>query len=288
MTETERMQALLLKIKNHFCDGNAALLARHLKKDGSYINRLFYPEGKKGAKGIGIEIMDACKKAFPLPRGYWDYMPDDFEFVMNPLATSKPDYIASIIASHQRSHDTTRRLIEASNRSSPPEWFDTEIFKGDSSAPIGARLAIAERPEQSTQSNVEPRPTVNGNVPLISWVRAGEFCESPDNFEPGDAEEFLPRPLQNMGKHVFALTVRGDSMDTADGYREGEIVYVDPDKSPVSGQDVVARVDNKLNLKRYKEDQEGPYLLQLNGNIIIRPTGEWSICGVVVFSGKRR
>ncbi len=77
-------------------------------------------------------------------------------------------------------------------------------------------------------------------------------------------------------------------MDTADGYREGEIVYIDPDKSPVSGQDVVARVNDKLNLKRYKEDQDGPYLLQLNGNIIIRPKGEWSICGVVVFSGKRR
>ncbi|WP_395055217.1 S24 family peptidase [Polaromonas sp.] len=141
---------------------------------------------------------------------------------------------------------------------------------------------------RTADSNVESRPVVSGNVPLISWIRAGDFCESPDNFAPGDADEYLPRPLQNMGRHVFALTVRGDSMDTADGYREGEIVYIDPDKSPVSGQDVVARVNDKLNLKRYKEDQDGPYLLQLNGNIIIRPKGEWSICGVVVFSGKRR
>lgn len=152
------------------------------------------------------------------------------------------------------------------------------------------RLVNVESFSQSSVewANVEPRILIGGSIPLISWIRAGDFCESPDNFEPGDAEEHLPRPLQNMGKHVFALTVRGDSMNTPDGYREGEIVYIDPDKSPVSGSDVVARVDNKLNLKRYKEDQEGPYLLQLNGNIIIRPKGEWSVCGVVVFSGKRR
>ena len=142
--------------------------------------------------------------------------------------------------------------------------------------------------EASHEANVEPRAPTVGSVPLISWIRAGDFCESPATFEPGDAEEYLPRPLQNMGKNVFALTVRGESMDTADGYKEGEIVYIDPDKVPVSGQDVVARVENKLNLKRYKEDQDGPYLLQLNGNIIIRPEGEWSVCGVVVFSGKRR
>lgn len=153
----------------------------------------------------------------------------------------------------------------------------------------GAQDSAAQMREATIKwANLEPRPAVSGNIPLISWVRAGDFCDSPDNFAPGDAEEFMPRPLQNMGKYVFALTVRGDSMDTPDGYREGEIVYVDPDKSPVPGQDVVAKVGDKLNLKRYKEDQDGPYLLQLNGNIIIRPQGEWSICGVVVFSGKRR
>lgn len=254
MTETERLQALLLKIKDHFCDGVAALLARQIGKDPSYVNRLFYPEGKAGAKGIGIEIMDACKRAFPLPRGYWDMQPDDFVFRIDPLAPSERDAIAYIMSTPQSPQNQAIRLREAA-----VEW-----------------------------ANVEPRASIGGSVPLMSWIRAGDFCESPNNFAQGDAEEYLPRPLQNMGKNVFALTVKGESMDTPDGYREGEIVYIDPDKSPVSGNDVVARVENKLNLKRYKEDQDGPYLLQLNGNIIIRPEGDWSVCGVVVFSGKRR
>lgn len=153
-----------------------------------------------------------------------------------------------------------------------PDWLDT----GD-----GEMLGAGE-------SNLVEAGGADGEIPLISWVIAGEFCESPDNFHTGDAEDYLPRPLSSMGKNTFALTVRGDSMNVEGGYQEGEIVYVDPDKQPWPGCDVVAKVDNKVNLKRYKVDSDGPYLLQLNGNKIIRPEEPWSVCGVVVFSGKRR
>lgn len=77
-------------------------------------------------------------------------------------------------------------------------------------------------------------------------------------------------------------------MDVPDGYRDGDYVYVDPDKQPTPGQDVVAKYDGRTTLKRYKVDQEGPYLLQLNGNKIIRPDQPWETCGVVVFSGQKR
>jgi hypothetical protein len=65
-------QRLLLKIRDEMCGGNSAELGRRIKKDPTYINRLFYPVGKNGAKGIGLEIMDACTVAFQLPPGYWD------------------------------------------------------------------------------------------------------------------------------------------------------------------------------------------------------------------------
>lgn len=91
-----------------------------------------------------------------------------------------------------------------------------------------------------------------------------------------------------FGKRIFALEVRGDSMDAPTGYREGEFVYIDPDVAATHGKDVLARLDTGLTLKRYKEDEEGPYLFQLNGNKIIRPTSEWHVCGVVVFSGQKR
>ena len=72
METYQRLQALLQQILVRFCDGNKAELARRLQKDASYINRLFYPPTKAGAKGIGQEIMEATKKAFPLPVGFWD------------------------------------------------------------------------------------------------------------------------------------------------------------------------------------------------------------------------
>ena len=125
-------------------------------------------------------------------------------------------------------------------------------------------------------------------IPLLSWVRAGDFCEAPGQFTLADAEDMLPNPIDGSGPRTFALTVRGDSMATPDGYQEGEIVYIDPDITPVIGNDILARTDAGITLKRYKEDEHGPYLLALNGNQIIRPPQPWHICGVVVFSGRRR
>lgn len=127
---------------------------------------------------------------------------------------------------------------------------------------------------------------VEFSIPLLSWVRAGEFCEAPGSFTRDDAQELLPRPLFKVGVNTFALQVVGDSMDAPGGYREGEIVYIDPDVEPTPGRDVLAKADDRMTLKRYKVDEQGPYLLQLNGNKIIRPT-EWHVCGVVVYAGRR-
>lgn len=150
------------------------------------------------------------------------------------------------------------------------------LIRGDESASISDLVEIPP-----------PGAPAALSIPLLSWVRAGDFCESPGQFGMEDAEEFLPRPLFNTSKKTFALLVRGDSMDVSGGYREGEIVYIDPDVSPTPGRDVLAKTESGMTLKRYKEDEDGPYLLQLNGNKIIRPAN-WHVCGVVVFSGQKR
>jgi len=72
MEEFTSHQRLLMKIRDELCKGNSAELARKIKKDATYVNRLFYPIGKNGRKNIGLEIMGACNEAFHLPRGYWD------------------------------------------------------------------------------------------------------------------------------------------------------------------------------------------------------------------------
>lgn len=72
MDEFEPRQLLLMQIRDKRCGGNSAELARRIVKDPTYVNRLFYPIGKTGRKGVGLEIMDSCNAVFDLPAGYWD------------------------------------------------------------------------------------------------------------------------------------------------------------------------------------------------------------------------
>lgn len=158
-------------------------------------------------------------------------------------------------------------------------WLST----GEGPMPPGSEHQVAH-------SNTLPGPTIRGQVPLISWVRAGELCESHDNYHPGDAEHWLDCPVPH-GPRTYCLAISGDSMDdsTADAYRDGEIIFVDPDASADPGRDVVVRTpDNKTTFKRLKEDQEGQYLLGLNGKKIVRVPEDTVFCGVVIFSGRRR
>ena len=144
--------------------------------------------------------------------------------------------------------------------------------------------------EAAIHSNTSPGPEIRGKVPLISWVRAGELCETHDNYHPGDAEHWMDCPVPH-GPRTYCLEISGDSMDDggADAYRDGEIIFVDPDASPEPGRDVVVRTpDNKTTFKRLKEDTEGRYLLGLNGKKIVRVPEDTVFCGVVIFSGRRR
>ena len=70
-----REQQLLMEIRDKLCGGNASRLAREIGRDPTYVNRLFYPEGKAGRKGIGLEIMQATLQAFQLPLHFWSLTP---------------------------------------------------------------------------------------------------------------------------------------------------------------------------------------------------------------------
>lgn len=144
----------------------------------------------------------------------------------------------------------------------------------------------------SRDVNIAAGPEIRGLVPLISWVRAGEFCESPDNFHPGDAERWLPCPVPH-GPKTYALQVVGRSMDGEDGYREGELIFVDPDQSdPKPNKDFIFRhPDGSSTFKRLKQELDGWYLLALNPEwsprYIKMPEGS-HICGRVIFSARDR
>lgn len=94
MEKYERLQALLTFIKNRYCGGKAAELARRIDRSDSYVNRLFYPQEKNGAKGIGAEIMDACTAAFDLPRGFWEMTPEEAVIEMSGPIDPAPGPVA--------------------------------------------------------------------------------------------------------------------------------------------------------------------------------------------------
>lgn len=122
--------------------------------------------------------------------------------------------------------------------------------------------------ESSLVENVSPAPDVKGRIPLISWIRAGQWSEAVDIYEPGYAERWLPH-LKNNGEHTYALRVDGDSMTAPYGksYPEGCIIFVDPMRqSPSSGERIIAKLEgaNQVTFKTYVEDAGRCWLKPLN------------------------
>lgn len=125
-----------------------------------------------------------------------------------------------------------------------------------------------ESAESRVVENVTPAPDIKGRIPLISWVRAGEWSEAVDIYEPGYAERWLPH-LKRNGDHTYALRVDGDSMTAPYGksYPDGCIIFVDPmRRSPSSGDRIIAKLEgaNQVTFKTYVEDAGRRWLKPLN------------------------
>ncbi|WP_186276559.1 LexA family protein [Burkholderia gladioli] len=136
-----------------------------------------------------------------------------------------------------------------------------------------------------TESNVAKWPS--GKLPLISWVQAGAWSEIVDNFQPGDAEDWIACPFPS-GNHGFVLRVVGDSMADPTGgpsFREGDFISVNPDRSPLHRSLVIARRDGKATFKQLLLEADGSALLfALNPewpNRYIPVDGQTEIIGVV-------
>lgn len=137
-------------------------------------------------------------------------------------------------------------------------------------------------------TNFGPAPDLQGLVPQISWVQAGNWTEIVDNLAPGDAEDWLLCPAKH-GPNTFAVRVEGKSMYNPDGdksFDHGDIIFVDPDRPYNNGSMVVVRLDDeiKATFKRLHVDGDKTYLEALNPdwpNRIMEVTGPATICGVV-------
>lgn len=136
-------------------------------------------------------------------------------------------------------------------------------------AMVAKALGISVAHLMSGLSNVDAAETA-GDVPLISWVQAGDWADAVDTFHPGEAEEWLPC-VRKHSKSSFALRVRGDSMTAPHGnsrtYPEDCIIFVDPEKRmPMNGDRVIAKLSgsNEVTFKVYKHEDGRQWLMPLN------------------------
>ncbi|USD22131.1 XRE family transcriptional regulator [Microbulbifer variabilis] len=156
--------------------------------------------------------------------------------------------------------------------------------------PIGSLDYDATTQEANIHhSNVSPGPRIQGRVPLISWVQAGEFCETIDLFEPGDAEDWMPCPVKHSDR-TYALRIQGDSMTSPypgqKSYPQGTIIFVDPDKPLVNGCRVIAKLNGEATFKTYAEDMGHIYLRPINPTYSPMDVTdkEVTFCGVIIGS----
>lgn len=127
-------------------------------------------------------------------------------------------------------------------------------------------------------------------IPLISWIQAGQFCDTGHLLPLDETTLYYPCPVLTAGPNTFALIVKGDSMTASSSgvrsYPEGSIIYVDPDKVAAPGQRIIARVGEEVTFKQLMEEENGKqYLKPLNDrHSLILPRDDMHICGVVIGS----
>lgn len=133
--------------------------------------------------------------------------------------------------------------------------------------------------------NVEPATLASRDVPLISWVQAGQWTALVDNFQPGDSDHWVT-PAERVGRRAFALRVRGDSMLNPNGlptFPEGIVIIVEPDVEPKPGDFVIVRWnDEDATFKQLTRESGRYYLTPLNPRYpVVELPHDAVFCGVV-------
>ena len=118
-------------------------------------------------------------------------------------------------------------------------------------------------------------------LPLIGTV-PGRY---PEWQEEHEAEEFYPCSVEQIKKRdgAYALRVKGDSMMER-RILDGDIIFVDAKRQAQPGDVVLARKDEEVALRIYKEDAKGPFLKEGNQGYPILRLKDARVLGVVVGS----
>ena len=141
-------------------------------------------------------------------------------------------------------------------------------------------LSYDKHQARGIRLKTEPRGRAVRDLPLVGQVPAGTPTEAIENAEDAIGVD----PEQFFDANLFALTVKGDSMQGA-GIFEGDTVIVRQQTEARSGQIVVALLDGEATVKRFIRKGRKVLLHPENDayeDIEVRPSQDASICGVVV------
>ncbi len=169
--------------------------------------------------------------------------------------------------------DMARRIETAWGK--PKGWLDREQ---------NLQLGL-EQPK--ADYNTEPGPALPREVPLISWVQAGQWRDVIDNLQPGDAYKRIPTTVK-VGPAAYALRIVGDSMTNPHGspsFPEGTVIILDPEREAAPNKYVVVRQrgDTEVTFKQLVRDGGRYYLKPLNPRYpILEMADDAVICGVLV------
>jgi SOS-response transcriptional repressor LexA len=204
--------------------------------------------------------------------------------------------IGNIESGARRSYGSLPRIAQALGVRN--NWLrDGELPKYE--LPLEQQIKIAEkafsphaRDHHEAQAprghyNVTPID-LQARVPVISWVQAGDFCDSADPYPAGFAEEWIDCP-EKHSSHTFAVKVRGLSMYNPAGkpsFSEGDIIFCDPERRAINKSLVICRLDDQpeATFKRLLIEDGVKMLEALNPSWpqrIIKINGNATICGVV-------
>ena len=106
----------------------------------------------------------------------------------------------------------------------------------------------------------KPTKHLYGPVPVISWVQAGEFKETLDLSACSSEEDVYS--TKKVSSRAFALKIKDDSMTPR--FLPGDIIIVDPEVIPQSGDFCVAWLNGEVTFKKFYENDKEIRLIPLN------------------------
>lgn len=195
-------------------------------------------------------------------------------------------YIGNVSKQKNIGDDMARHIERCFGK--PEDWLDhiheTKFTVRESNiAYLPSRKAHPE-----LDKNTEIGPDITGQVPLISWVTAGQWTEVIDSFNPSEAEDWFDCPVKH-GPKTYVLRIKGASMEPR--FHEGWLIFVDPDREPANGDFVVVRLEDssEATFKKLRIEGGEMWLEALNPawpERFIRLDPDAIICGVVIFHGE--